>query len=376
MTTALKPKNTWSFTHQFLTGVTARDWWHLLRDNRHAVDLRYWHRAAFITMMSVINSLYKREEERDFGAAVRATSISEPPIFVLGHWRSGTTHLHNLMTVDERFTFPTVYQATFPHTFLSTEQTIPRAVDRFIPNTRIFDNVAFSLGLPQEDEFAMCIASGYSSLMGMVFPRRTDHYDRYLTLEGVPEGEVRAWKETLRWFLQKLTLAHGSRPIVLKSPPHTARVRLLLELFPNARFVHIVRNPYKVFQSTRHMYDTMVWHTYLQQPDESQINAGILRRYQTMYDAYLSDRELIPRGQLYELTFEDLRRDPLGQMENLYQTLGIDGFAQAEGPLRQYVEGLRDYRQNDYTGIGEDERAMVAAAWSRYFAQWGYDVGR
>lgn len=372
MAVAMKHRRT--FTHQFLSGITAGDWWRMLRENRLAVDRCYWHRAAFITLMSLINSRYRQQEERSYGAAIAATSIQEAPIFILGHWRSGTTHLHNLLVRNRaHFAFPTVYQASFPHSFLSTEATIPRLVARYVPETRLFDNVAFQLDLPQEDEFAMCITSGFSPFMGMVFPQRAAHYDRYLTLRDVPQAEVERWKTTLLWFLKKLTYRYG-QAIVLKSPPHTARVRLLLDMFPNARFVHISRNPYAVFQSTRHMYDTMVWHTYLQRPDLASISDGILRRYVTMYDAYFAERTLIPAGQLHELHFEDLRRDPLGQMRELYAALHLPGFASAEPGLRAYVDGLGVYQQNNYAGLPDEDRAQVAQAWQRNFARWSYPI--
>ena len=38
-------------------------------------------------------------------------------------------------------------------------------------------------------------------------------------------------------------MVRSPKRIVLKSPAHTARVRVLLELFPKARFVHIIRDP-------------------------------------------------------------------------------------------------------------------------------------
>ena len=368
MTVGVKHART--FTYQFLTGITTRDWQRMLRENQR-VDAIYWHRAAFITIMSVINSLYRRREERDYGAAIAATTISEPPIFILGHWRSGTTHLHNLLVRDRQFAYPTVYQASFPHTFLSTENSIPQKVARFVPKSRVFDNVAFHLSEPQEDEFAMSVASGYSPFLSMVFPQRADHYDRYMTLHNVPSEEIERWKATLLWFLKKLTYRQNL-PIVLKSPPHTARVRLLLEMFPGARFVHIVRDPFAVYQSTRHMYDTMVWHTYLQKPDVARIDEGILRRYTMMYDAYFAERSLIPSGQLHELRFEDLRRDPVGELGNLYAALNISGFAAAETDLRGYVSSLDGYRQNSYTSISPEDRARVTQAWGSHFTRWGY----
>ncbi len=361
-----------TFTHQFLAGITAADWWRLLRANRFAVDWCYAHRVAFLTAMSLINARYRREEERRYGAVIAATELAAPPVFVLGHWRSGTTYLHNLLVRDaERFAFPSVYQATFPHTFLSTEALFSRRVARFVPKTRLVDNVAFSLGLPQEDEFALCVATGYSPLLGMVFPRHVDQYDRYLTLREAPAAEVQRWKATLVWFLRKLTYKHR-RAIVLKSPPHTARVRLLLELFPDATFIHIRRDPYAVYESTRHLYDTMVWHTYLQRPEVGRIEDHILRRYVTMYDAFFDEWALVPPAQRYELHFEDLRRDPMGELQRVYAALGFDNFAAVEPCLGAYVASLRAYRQNAYRGLDLGERERVAAAWRRSFHAWGY----
>ena len=92
--------------------------------------------------------------------------------------------------------------------------------------------------------------------------------------------------------MRKLTFKYG-RPLVLKSPPHTARIRLLLEMFPEARFVHIHRHPYQVFRSCRHYHDTAVWYSYLQKPDTSLNDDRIIRRY----EAFAKDEaELIDCG--------------------------------------------------------------------------------
>jgi omega-hydroxy-beta-dihydromenaquinone-9 sulfotransferase len=361
-----------SFTHQFLVGITSDIWRNILRENAHQYDPRYFHRVAFLSLMSVINSLYREQEERDFGAAVERTSVDASPIFILGHWRSGTTFLHNLLVRDEeQFAFPTTYQASFPHTFLTTEQTIPRIVERWTPKTRRIDNMAFRLDLPQEDEFAICAACGYSSLLGMVFPRRVEHYDRYLDMRTVPADERERWKQTLHWFLRKLTYRYG-RTLVLKSPQHTARIKLLLDMFPKARFIHITRNPYAIFQSCRHMYDTMVWHTYLQKPDTRRIDRDILRRYNTMYEAYFEERSLIPPGQLYELRFEDLRRDPVGQVRAIYEALGLPISPDWTARTDSYVRSLSDYRQNGYHTLSDTQRQKVQGAWNGGFERWGY----
>ena len=55
----------------------------------------------------------------------------------------------------------------------------------------------------------------------------------------------------------------------------------------------------------------------------------------------------------------------------LYDTLGLDGFAEAEPAFRRYLEGVRDYRRNRYDDPPED-RARVEGAWRRYIEHWGY----
>jgi hypothetical protein len=163
-----------------LAGITFRDWWALLRENHFAVDRAYWLRAAVNTLGSLGNSLARWREEAAHGPGIAATEV-EPPLFVLGIWRSGTTHLQNLLAVDDRFAFPNWYQVSYPHAFLSTEATAARLGGLLVPRRRFQDNMRIGFPLPAEDEFALCTATARSALLSWVFPRRAGHYDRYLT---------------------------------------------------------------------------------------------------------------------------------------------------------------------------------------------------
>src|SRR6185436_8984100 len=118
------------------------------------------------------------------------------------------------------------------------------------PPKRPMDNVEWTMKSPQEDEFALCILCGKSPCTAWIFPKQREHYDRYLTFRGVSDEEIKQWQDTLMWFLKKLTWK-VQRPLILKSPPHTCRIKLLLQIFPDARFVHIHRDPYTVFSSSR-----------------------------------------------------------------------------------------------------------------------------
>jgi hypothetical protein len=365
-------KNRWSLSHNYLAGITAGDWWRLLCANQFAVDPAYWHRATFITLASLINSYYRRREKRKYGSDIERVRITQPPLFILGHWRSGTTLLHNLLAQDTaQFAFANTYQVVNPYTFLLTEEINTRRFASLLPKKRPMDNMELGFHTPQEDEFAPLLATLHSLYLGISFPRREVYYSRYLTFQGVPQTEIDEWKAALLWFCKKLTWKY-SRGLVLKSPPHTARVRLLLEIFPDARFVHVCRNPYDVYQSQRHYFDTAMWYTYLQRPELQKIDEGILTRYNALYDAYFNDRPLIPQGRLHEVRFEDLERDPLEQVRAIYKALGLASFDDVEPKLHAYIESLATYRKNDFPPLDERMRLRIAHAWERTFQEWGY----
>lgn len=353
-------------------GVTFGDWMALLRENRFAIDPPYWLRAAAITTQGLTNAVVRRHEEQVYIPQVREVAIP-PPLLILGHWRSGTTHLHHLLATDRRLASPNVYQTSFPHTFLTTEARTAKLVGAMLPPTRPMDNVRQATDSPNEDEFATCTMTFRSPYVGWTFPRRAEHYDRYLTFRGVPEHEVGQWRDALVLFLKKLTWKYG-RPLLLKSPPHTCRIRLLLGLFPEARFVHIHRNPLTVFQSTRHMLSRVLRITRLQRGSGADSEEGVIRRYREMYDAFFEERPLIPAGRYCEVGFEALEANPIGTVQGIYEALDLPDFRSTEPDLRSYVGSASEYKKNVFPEPAADQRGRVAVEWRRCFEEWGYSL--
>ena len=354
-----------------LGGVTAGTWLRALCENRFSVSPSCWPRAAVISLQSVPTSLLHMADTLRFRKKLKNV-IVPPPIFVLGHWRQGTTHLHNLMTIDKRFAFPNNYQCLFPESFLTAEKLHSKSVGMFLPKRRPMDNVEWRMESPQEDEFALCISSLKSPCMGWVFPRRRDHYDRYLTMQDVSQAEITEWKNAFLLFLKKRTLI-SDRPLVLKSPPHTARIKLLLQMFPDAKFVHIHRNPYDVFHSTRKMLKSVGELHRLQSAfDTNELDDWILRMYRMMYDAYFEERGLIPAGQFCEVGFEQLEHDPVGQIRRIYNSLQLPDFCEVESDVQNYVNSISDYRKNSFPELPKHLRQRIAETWQPSFQEWRY----
>jgi hypothetical protein len=340
-------------------GITFADWMRLLRKERFRISPLRWPRAAWITSLSALNSIGARSTKRRFGDAIEKTTVKSP-VFILGHYRSGTTHLHELLALDPQYASPTRYQTFNPHTFLSTESWRKPLVEPFMLPRRV-----------QEDEVAYMVLSQFSPYMDWCFPRSRDGYGRYLTFERANADEVEAWARATVTFLKALTLRYN-RPLILKSPPHTARVKLLLKLFPDARFIHIRRNPYKVFLSTVSLLKAVNPVFRLQGGPWSIDENDVLQTYKTMYEAYLADRRFVPQGQLIEIAYEDLDREPISQLERVYQQLSLGDFAAVKPAIETYLASIASYQKRRYRPMDDALKQRIADAWSLCFEAWGY----
>jgi hypothetical protein len=81
-------------------GITFGAWCKLLAQNNFRISPAYLHRAAAITTASLGNSAFAAIEGWRFDSAIEKTQITKAPLFILGHWRSGTTHLQELLAQD------------------------------------------------------------------------------------------------------------------------------------------------------------------------------------------------------------------------------------------------------------------------------------
>jgi hypothetical protein len=354
-----------------LSGITFSRWFRLLRHNRFAISVRRWPRATVITAGSLGNSLGALFEEAVFARRVRSVEV-EPPLFVLGVWRSGTTHLQNLLALDHRFAYCTTYQMLFPHTFLTTEALFSGLFAFLVPEKRPQDNVAQGLPHPAEDEAMFCVTTFQTPYLSWVFPRNRSWYDRFLTFTQTDEEELREWGAALTLFLKKLTWKHG-RPLILKSPFHTGRIRLLLDLFPEAKFVTIHRHPLAVFRSSLYTVAKTCPRFSLQYvEDEGQWQDHLFRQYRQVTDAYFEQRHLIPAGRLCEVSYEELEKNPFDVVRKIYRRLGLPEFEGVETKLRQYLASLGHYQKNKLPPLKKDFEKRILKECKRPFEEWGY----
>ena len=232
------------------------------------------------------------------------------------------------------------------------------------------DNVPLGFDRPQEDEFALCNLGAGSPYSTIAFGNRPPQQQEYLDFQGLSPRDVDRWKRTFVWFLKCLTL-HDPRRIVLKSPPHTARIKVLLELFPQARFIHIVRDPYVIFPSPLNMWKRLYRRDGLQKPHYRGLEEHVFGTFSRLYQAFERDRQSIGPARYCEVRYEDLIADPIGQTRQIYDRLELGEFDRVLPALEKYVAGQKGYKTNRYQ-ISADIRAQITRRWRSFIEKYGY----
>jgi len=200
------------------------------------------------------------------------------------------------------------------------------------------DNVKVNYASPGKEAFAIAMMSLKSPLIGWSFPRRTDYYDKYLAFEDVTNEEFEKWQDAFEWYMKKLTFYYNKQ-LVLKSPSNTAIIQHLVRMFPDARFIHIHRNPYKVFSSTVKLYTTAVPLSYMQRSHQN-LEDRIIQQYDLLYQAFLNGKEQLSEQNFIEISYRELVDNPMGIMQKIYQHLHLGGFEKA----RSALVGEKNYR--------------------------------
>lgn len=194
----------------------------------------------------------------------------------------------------------------------------------------------------------------------------------HATVDGV--AAVETWKQAFTSFLKKVSVTTNGKRLVLKSPVHTARVELLLSLFPKAQFVYVHRHPLVVLQSALNMAEKTYWYSYLQKPDQIHVHEFILNQFEVLFDAYEADKALIPPGNLVEVRFETLETGLVAEMERVYTELNWAGFDRIRPKLAQYAAQLHSYQKNSHVPLNPELASMARQRWARIFDAQGYDT--
>lgn len=345
-------------------------WLRLLWLGRYSFGWRQFRLLPIGTAFALGHTFLRYAQEGLYGERIWQTRIDQPPIFILGHWRSGTTLLHELLVLDPRHTFPNTYQCFDPCHTLLTEKWIKKYFTWMLPEKRMMDNMAVGWDRPQEDEFAMALLGQPSPYSDIAFPNRSPLEPESLDLDGLPPSRREQWKRTFLWFLKVITL-RDQRRLVLKSPPHTCRIPTLLELFPDARFIHIVRNPVAIYSSTVNLWKTLNNSQALHTPIFEGMEERVFEMFLHFNNRVQATKGQVPAGHFCELKFEDLTKNPVKEMKALYEKLDLGDFEHVRPHLDRYLAANARYERNKWQPSDELVQ-KIRARWGTIMDRYGY----
>jgi hypothetical protein len=299
-----------------------------------------------------------------FERKINSHPLEQAPIFIVGHYRSGTTYLQRLFMQDDRLGYMSIFQSVLPEIMLCCEKALTPVL-QFACNVfkvkNPFHRIPFTWKFPGEDDVGMIgMLNPEATQWGVLFPRSMSHYFN---------AENDRWKKDYIYLLKKVSLQNKGRRLVLKSPPHTARIKELLELFPQASFVFIHRDPLDTYASTKRFWQVITKHYILGKSNHADIPQRILTHYEDMMNKYLQHKELIPQGQLAEVAYDGLVHNPLATMQSIYEQLQLEDMGHCTYQMQNFIHEQRSYQRLDHQ-LSAAETAMVRDRLGKLANQW------
>jgi len=357
-------------TQHPLFGISTRRWIQLVKKNG-GIDDKFLHRALFITMTSLLTAPIRMLFKIKYDKKINSIVLHDPPVFIIGHWRSGTTYLHELLSNDPQFCYTTLWSTLLPDSSLILEP-MKTFLSAFLPSERPMDAIKVDMDGPYEDEAALAVLYPWSFFHCLHFPRNAEEqYLKSIHFQGLSAEEKNRWKATYLKFIKTVMFMNHGKRFLSKNPPNTARISTLLQLFPEAKFIHIYRSPYLVYLSTKKMRMKVLDKLALQDASEEEIEKQIVSNYIRLMNSFFEQKEQIPKDRLVEVKYEDFIANPMKHIQLIYETLKIPGFETAMPHMMKYLERQSEYKTNVYS---IDERIVdhVDKNWKFTIDRWRY----
>ena len=336
-------------------------------------DLRFIPKLLLTLIVILISTPFQIYEYLYFRNKVKKFHFRKSPIFIIGHWRSGTTHLHNLLCKDPNHGFLTTYQSVFPNN-LKSKWIFKSFMKWKIPETRPADNVKLSPDFPQEEEFALANMTVSSFYHFFYFPSKNNLlYERFIQFKSTDELTVNKFEQKYKELLIKASINSKKERVIIKNPVNTGKVKMLLKMYPDAKFIHIYRNPVITFLSTYKFFTALIPTTALEKYDNQFIKEMIIQNYKKLMLDFLQAKSHIPPKNLYEIKFEEFDEDNLGHLKEIYEQFDLNSWDDAVSHFKAYASKQKHYKKNKHK-IKTDDLNRILKEWDFAMQAFGYDI--
>src|SRR4030042_3135234 len=196
-----------------LFGISFRNWINLLELNK-GVDRKYFARGVFITITSIVLMPIQAISRLKYQSKINNIEIKNPPVFIIGHWRSGTTYLHELLSQDPQFCYVSLWNTLLPDGFLILEP-IKKFLAKFLPKQRPMDEIKVEIDGPYEEEAGIAVINKWSFFHCLHFPRNAEvQYLKSIHFENLNIEEKTNWKNNYLKFMKTVTFANNEKRLL------------------------------------------------------------------------------------------------------------------------------------------------------------------
>ena len=292
------------------------------------------------------------------------------PIFIVGHWRSGTTLLHNLLSLNKNIGFINTYNSLFINN-IYTSFLFKTLMKITMPKERPSDKIKLDVDLPQEDEFAVSNYVNISHYNFFFFPN--DYKKFYSEAIRFENDKFSKWLNAYSNLLNRIHLYTNKSQLIIKNPSNTSRIKFLLKKYPNAKFIHIYRNPVYVYLSTYKFFSELFPSVNLQKIDYKLLHELIIYNYREMYKDYYDQKHLIPKKNLIEVKFEDFKIDTLSYLEKIHKNFDLKLSKELLSKYINYLDSQKSHKMNTYK-IDKYILDEIKKEFSNSFNKMKYDI--
>ena len=323
----------------------------------------------FAVRHQLVNRLKVRAQLNEF---IQGKDLPNPasPLFVMGLPRSGTTFLFDLLSCDARYRSPLFWEITRPFPLVKKDSKEAKKrvkqtnrelglARKFIPKLLSMHHIHGEM----PEECSLINTMSVRSFIYMCMSNSPGYEDYLKTCD---------YTAAFMWhkrFLQALETQHRPEKWLLKDPSHISHTPEILATYPNAKFVHIHRNPVKAIGSLSSL-TTSVRSGLSKHADPHLIGKRVLDFWQYAINKSITDREeFLKPEQIIDIDYREFVKNPTQQIQAIYSHFGYDLSSKSLDAMEAFIENQSEeehtphhYKLEDF-GLSEER---VQEAFSNY----------
>lgn len=356
----------------YIAGIRFRRFFSMIFKNGLSLKPRFISRFFYLVWTSALSSIFTIYDKIFYEKKMEKTILTEDPVFIIGHWRSGTTMLYQLLRYSRALSAPTITEVGSPKSIISSGRFLTRFFKNSVRRKRTIDNVEINLEEPQEDEFAMFRLTSFSPIKNIIFPdnswEKLKKREEYL-----PEDKVlkKKWGEELIKFYKRVSYKSGKR-LLIKNPFHSMRILYLKTLFPRAKFIHIHRDPMQVIPSTKRMWQIDGKNNTLRNGFVEPTITQITMIYKNLLSNITSELKHVSSENFIEISFEETEKNPEKTVRKICNFCNIDIDKNFHDKINDFVKTKRNYKKNSYNLTPKEEK-LISNELSEIRERYGYE---